>query len=226
MIVSIHQPEHIPYYGFFSKILKSDLFIILDDVQYEKNNWQNRNRILNCNGAQYITVPVKYRYGMKLNEVEIDRKQWVSRARSKNLKSISQAYSKHPYFNDFFEQFSAVYTKEHLTIAGMNIEMIILILEYLGINTQIKMASDFNIVGEKNERLVNLCNEVGATFYLSGTGAKGYIDENMFGSIKVLYNENDIMYPQKNGSFIPYLSIIDGIFNQGRGFIKYLYGSN
>ena len=176
MIVSIHQPEHFPYLGFFQKMRESDLFIILDDVKFKKNNFQNRNRFLNNNGKEeWFTVPVEKKANSKLiKDVKLAEDYgW----RKKLKKQMQINFGLDIGLLDF------IYDDDSL--CSVNCKSISHCRKELDINTKIIQSSELNINGSKSELLYNICKEVGATTYLSGKGGLDYLDKSLFGEIKV-----------------------------------------
>ena len=218
MIFSIHQPHYLPWLGYFNKILNSDLFIILDNVQFVKREYQNRNKIKTPNGAKWLTVPVitKGRYFQKISEVEIDNsKNW----RISHLDLIKQSYKSSPYFNYFFPKLKKNIEKKYNKLCDLNINMLKFYLEELEIDTPIKIESDFEITTVSTNRIVDLSNKCGINTYYSGIGGKNYMDMDKFkeNNIKVIFqNFKHPTYNQLFGEFVPYMSVIDLIFNEGK----------
>ena len=176
MIVSIHQPEHFPYLGFFQKMKASDLFIILDDVKFKKNNFQNRNKFLNKNGMEeWFTIPVEKRANSKLIK---DVKTSEDFGWKKKLKKQLQMN-----FNLDSDLLNFIYDGDSLV--SMNHRSITHCRTKLKIKTDVVLSSDLNVGGSKTELLVNLCKEVGATTYLSGKGGLDYLDKDLFKNIKL-----------------------------------------
>lgn len=217
MIIAIHQPEFLPYIGFFERMAEADIFVALDDVGYQKNAFINRNRIKTQKGEKWITVPVQGRSpNKKINEVLIDNSQnWAL----SQLGSIKQAYSKAPHFKEIFGLLEEAFGKKWKKIADLDIYLIEKVNEYLGINTKIVKSSDLNVEGGGTERLIKICKELGADEYLSGPGSdKGHgVEKSEFErqGIKVKIKE----FSGKG----PYLSIIDLLFNYGPESSNILY---
>lgn len=216
MIMTIHQPEYLPYIGFFDRIARADIFVILDDVQYQKNGFINRNKIKSSQGWQWLTVPVKQREALnRINKVEINNEiDW----RDKHWKAILYNYNKAPYFKKYSDFFQKLYQKEWNFIADLNIYLIKNIMDMLGIKKEIKLSSLLKIKGESTERLVNICQTFKADTYLSGVGGRKYLDLKKFKkqNIKVIFQEfTHPVYPQQfpQKGFISNLSIIDLLFN-------------
>ena len=183
MRVAIHQPEHFPYMGFFQKMSASDLFVILDDVQYTKGGWQNRNRFLNKNGVDdFFTVQVeRHANQKKINEVKVVEGPW----RKKIVKKIQQ---------NFNLDFENLYNKDKLI--DINMASIEWARKQLNITTEIVMSSDLKINSTKTQRILDICRSVGATEYISGPGAvsektKSYLEPSLFTDIKL-----SIFYPK------------------------------
>ncbi len=216
MKVAIHQPQYLAWPGYFNKILQADIFVFLDDVQYKKNEWQNRNRIKSAKGELWLTIPVHYKFGQKINEVEIDNKIFW---RKDHLKTIKVCYRKAKYFDEFFPYIEELLSKEYKMLVDINIESVKMVLSYLGINKKLICSSELKVEGEKTLRLVNICKKLNCDTYISGSGAKEYLDVEEFKkyNINVVFQEYTTPeYQQLFGSFIPNLSIIDMIFNVGK----------
>jgi nuclear transport factor 2 (NTF2) superfamily protein len=175
MKVAIHQPEHFPYMGFFEKMKTADIFVILDDVQYKKNNWQNRNKFLNKNNVEeFFSVQVEKESTKKLiNEVNIVDGPW----RKKTIKKLQQ---------NFNIDTSNIYSYNKLI--DINMASIMWAREKLNINKPMILSSDLSVNTKSTQRLVDICNEVGATEYISGQGGKNYLDESLF-KCKITYLE-------------------------------------
>ncbi len=216
MKVAIHQPQYLPWPGYFNKILNCDIFVFLDDVQYKKNEWQNRNRIKSANGEIWLTIPVHYRFGEKINEIRVDNKVFW---RKDHIKTIRYNYQKAKFFYDFYPYIENLLKKEYELLTEINIDSINMILDYLEIKKMTLRSSELKIEGEKTHRLVSICKQLSADVYISGSGAKEYliIEEFEKNGIKVVFQEYFTpCYHQLFGEFIPNLSIIDMIFNIGK----------
>ena len=225
MIVSIHQPQYMPYLGYFDKISRSDAFVFLDDVQYKKNEWQNRNRIRNARGWQWITVPVKYSFGQMISQVAIaDDTKW----RKDHYKSLVINYGKAPYFRDYEGLFKEIYEKEWRSLSDINIHLTERIAELVGIKTRLIRASLLKTEGRKTEKLVAICRELKAGTYLSGDGGRAYLELGRFEKegIEVVFQDfQHPTYEQAHKPFIPFMSILDLLFNHGTDSLRILSGS-
>lgn len=213
--ISIHQPGYHPWLGFFKKIMSCDLFVFLDDVQYEKNGWHNRNKIKTSYTDMWLTVPVKSSYGTNLNEIKIDNSNnWIQ----KHKKSIQLNYAKTPYFQKFWEFFDLIYEKKYELLIDVNIDVINSILKILKINTKTIFSSDLNISQTKSDRILEICKTLGADKYLSGSLGKGYLKSEDFSKSKIeilFQNFNHPIYTQIYPPFLPNMATIDLIFNEG-----------
>ena len=218
MIAAIHQPNYLPWLGYFYKIARSEVFVFLDNVQYGKNNIINRNKIKTAQGAAWLTVGVlsKGRLGQLIKDVDINNDtSW----RRTHEKSISQNYSKAPYFKKYKDFFEDIYYKQWEKLVHLNEALIKLNCDLLGIrDVKFIRASELSISGQSTELLINICKAIGADTYLSGFGGKKYMDEKAFEQASISLSYYDFDHPTYNqlwGEFIPNLSIIDLLFNEG-----------
>lgn len=224
MIVAIHQPQYLPWLGYFGKIDKADIFVLLDDVQYKKNEWQNRNKIRTAKGWQWITVPVRYRFKDKINQVKIDsNRDW----RGDHYKTLTTYYNKAPYFKNYEPFFKTAYTADWEYLIDINIHFIENLVKWLGITTKLVKASELKLKGQKTGRLVEICKSLEADTYLSGKGGREYLDLNQFEKegIKVLFQDfNCPVYKQVYNDFEPFMSVVDLLFNCGDKSLEVLRG--
>lgn len=204
-----------PWLGYLDKILKSDIFVFLDDVQFKKNEWQNRNRIKTAQGPQWLTVPVSFHFPEKITEVKINNEtNW----KKNHNNAFITNYTKAKYSNDIVMLFSDVYGKDWEYLSELNIQVTLKLMGYLGIKTKTLRSSEMETTGTSTERLVSICRQLEADIYLSGAGGKDYLEENKFSeaNIKVIFQEfKHPVYPQCFGEFISNLSAIDLLFNCG-----------
>jgi len=216
MIVSIHQPQYLPWLGYFSKIDRSDTFIFLDNVQFKKNEWQNRNRIRTAEGWQWITVPVLHKFLQKISEVEVNNTvQWGK----KHLNALVTNYSKAPFFKEYIGFFEQTYAQDWKYLVDINIHIIQNLVKLMDIpDTELILASKIDSREGPTERLVDLCKQVEGDIYLSGKDGATYMDLDIFEKegIKIIFQDyKHPQYPQLFGSFEPYMSILDLLFNCG-----------
>ena len=225
MIVSIHQPQYLPWIPYFAKIAESDVFIILDSVDFQKNGLQNRNKIKTPQGPIWLTVPVRQRLGQKIIEVEIIQNiDWSK----KHWKTILQNYAKADFFKVYADELEDVYTRNWTMIVDLNLHLIQLMLHWMNISTRILRSSEMNATGHGSDLVLNLCLEVGARQYVSGIGGKNYLDEQAFraAGVNIIYKPPNLpeFYPQQHlkAGFINDLSALDIILNCGQRSNKFL----
>jgi hypothetical protein len=215
MRIAIHQPQYLPWLGYFDKMDRCDTFVLLDDVQYKKNEWQNRNKIRNAEGWQWITVPVLYAFGQTIKETRIDRRQnW----REKHIKSTELNYSRAPHFDEYYPFFRESLEKQWEYLADLNAHFIEYFKETLGIKTKLVRSSALGIKTRGTERLVDICRAQGGDTYLSGAGGEDYLDKELFGKsgIKLEFQEYEHpTYRQLYDGFHPNMSVIDLLFCHG-----------
>lgn len=228
MVLAIHQPQYMPWSGYFHKMASVDRFVLLDNVQFKKNEWQHRNRIKGPNGAQWLSVPTTYKFPQLISEVGIaDDPHW----RDKQLRSLEAAYKKTPFYSDYFPRFEAFFCKQYSLLSPCNIDSIKLCADCLGITTPLDVASSFTVEGASTERLVNICRTYGANRYVAGAGGHDYMELELFAAagITVEFQEfHPPVYPQHwcktADEFIPGLSVIDLLFNCGPKAYSVLMG--
>lgn len=217
MLVGIHQPHYLPWPRYFEKVARSDVFIVLDNIQFSKNGWQNRNRIKTSAGSRTLTVPVVQRCGQNLSDTLIDNTQaW----RKKHLASIQQAYAHAPCFSLYRNFLTDLYGREWELLNVLNRSMFEYFLAELGIATRIAYASELNVSGEATERLINLVKAVGGDTYYSGAYAlDAYLSESQLQEAGIalrLQQWTPRVYSQLHGDFVPELATLDLMMNCGR----------
>lgn len=222
--VAILQSNYIPWKGYFDLIAMVDEFIILDEVQYTKNDWRNRNQIKTQAGTQWLTIPVSRG---KLDESILSKEIASDRWAKDHWKSIRQSYSRAPGFEVFGERLEQEYAREpERSLSAVNLRFIRMACELLGIETEITSSTDYELVGDRNERLVGLCTQAGATSYLSGPAARAYLDEAAFGDAGIEVQWMDYSgypeYPQVHGAFEHGVSVVDLLLNAGTDARSYL----
>jgi hypothetical protein len=215
---SVMQPTYLPWAGYFNLIEKSDVFVFLDDTQFQKNSWHNRNRLLVSQKPHWLTVPVKHNTLMQtIKETEIDiTKHW----RKKHSKLLQQTYSKHPFSEDMLCVCSEI-EKDNIThLAELNINLILWILEKLDIKTEMLVSSDLGIGGKRTTRLIEILHKLQVDGFLSPGSAMEYLEEDDFSSqtsVDLIFQEFDpAPYQQRNHhAFESHLSILDVVANLG-----------
>ena len=177
--MSAHQPAYLPWLGYFDKIKRSDIFIFLDTVQYEKNSYTNRNKIKTQNGSLWLSIPVvkTNHFDKIMTEMPIDNK---SNWQRKHLNSIQMSYSKAIHFKELFPQLQELYKKNYDNIVDITWEHLMFWLKVLNINTKIIKSSSLNITSKKSDLVYDLCTAVGADYYISGALGKDYLEVEKF----------------------------------------------
>ena len=218
LIVGIHQPNFMPWLGYFYKIWQSDVFIFLDDVQFIKTGSSYTNRVsINIHGQdQYITIPIKRGSGVQnINKTHFLNEKW----KKKLISTLQSNYAKSPYFNENREFIFALINFKAENLAEYNMNFIQKISEKLNFHTQFVQSSTFELTTKSTQRLIELINNVNGKVYLSGAGGDEYQDHDTYKKekIEVHYNKMPIFeYPQPKGEpFIEGLSIVDALFNIG-----------
>lgn len=218
MVIGILQPGYLPWLGFFEQMYRSDVFVIYDDVQYDKNGWRNRNRIKTAAGTQWLTVPVLHKYEERplVCEVKIDNKtDW----RKKHFVSIKQNYAKAAYFKKYIGLFEEAYAREWEYLIDIDMYFIEKLAEALHLEgKRIQRSSALGVAGDRLERLVKICQLFSATTFYEGASGRNYIDDEHFLRHGIMVTYQDYAhptYPQLYGAFVPYLSVIDLLFNCG-----------
>ena len=211
------QPAYLPWAGYFNLISKVDIFVFLDDAQFQKGSWHNRNQINNNGSRQWITVPVKHeRLKQKINETLFSGEIW----RAKHIKTIEQTYGRHDYMSDISGILSLLENDQSDNLADLNINIIMLISEKLSIKTKFLRSSDLGIDGKRTHRLVQILANIGATEYLSPIGAESYLAADLFeeiSAVRLTFQDFQSQpYVHKNSNtFLSHLSILDLIANVG-----------
>ncbi len=216
--VVIHQPDFLPYLGFFHRFLNSDLYVILDNVQFlsGSKSWHNRDKIKTLQGAKWLTVNVK-KTSQKTNINEIILATDVD-WKIKNVSLIKENYKSSKYFEEIFPYIEKLYNFKCEKLIDFNLKSITALMELFDIKIEMVAGSSLGASGKGNALLVDILKKVHATRYLSGIGAKAYYDSRPFeeAKIEVIWqNFKHPVYPQLHGEFIPYISSIDLLFNCG-----------
>ena len=223
MIVAVHQPQYLPWLGYFDKIEQADVFVLLDTVQFKKNEWQNRNRIKTAQGWQWLTVPVLYRFPQMIAEVQINnREKWQHR----HQQAILSNYRKAPHWNRLEVFFEEIFSCDWTSIARLNSRVVKRLCKLLGIETPLFIASEMGeFPDDPDERLMAIVKHFGADTYLAGSGGRGYmqLDRYRDNGITVRFQEyRHPVYSQLFGEFEPFMSVIDLILNHGDESLKIL----
>ncbi|MCC9624264.1 WbqC family protein [Thalassospira sp. MA62] len=220
MIVSIHQPAYLPWLGYFEKIAKSDLFLYLDTVQFQKGSFQNRNKIRTKEGWIWQTVPVQTKgkhFDQTLKDLEINNLQsW----QSKHWAAISQNYAKAPYAKEWLGRLEPFYHTQYDRLSDLCWDMLLMFNDALGIKTPMQKTSEMpDVDGAKSDLVLNLCLAVNADMYFSGSQGRDYLDEFSFEQAGVKVSYQDFQHPtyqQVHSGFEPYMGVVDLLMNAPR----------
>ena len=215
MIVTVHQPNYLPYLGFFQKMSRADILVIYDTALYSNQlGYHNRNQIKTPLGAQWITVPVQHASLHEIREVQIAGTDWARQHR----KMLDANYGRAPFYDSHSKELHAVLKKPWRALADLNESLIQLVAGWLSIGTKTVRASALPPpqTADPTEKLIHFVRSLDADTFLSGEGGHGYLDERKFTDIRLEYDQfRATAYPQMFGPFIPNLSAIDAIFNCG-----------
>jgi hypothetical protein len=217
--VAINQPTYLPWMGYLDLISQVDLFVILDNVQFVKQSWQQRNRIRGGGGLQWLTVPIVFRgrSGQPIKDVEIRDPEFAR----DHIRALELAYRRAPYFLQYFPALSQkIHDLRQGPLLNLNLGLIEWALDILEIKTPMVRGSSLNVNGKRTELLANICESVAATQYISPLGSAEYLvaEQNILRErgIDIFFqNYQHPIYPQVFGPFEPFASVIDLIFNCG-----------
>lgn len=216
-IVTIHQPNFLPWLGFFHKMLQADVFILLDNVPFSKNSYQNRVEIKSAHGPQWLTVPVltKGRSGQLTCDVAVNP---TERWRRTHLGALRSNYQPAPFYDDVMAWLRPLYKRKPTKLTPFNYALIEVVREQLGLSTELIPASSLDVDGSASELLLDLVLATGGDVYLSGPSGHDYLDTALFNDAGVDVHFQDFdhpTYPQLHGEFISELSILDLLMNVG-----------
>lgn len=221
-LISIRQPGYFPYLGFFKKIESADVFVFLDDVQYTRSDWDNRNKIKTTDGSMWLTIPILNKSKEFLNEVKIDHTQnWIYKHKS----AIKFNYQNSPFFDLYWKDIESILNKKYTKLIDLNMKLINYFKSVLDINTETVFSSDLKINSSGSEKLCQICMKLKADSYLSGELGQNYLDSKLFenNQIKIIFEKFEHpTYSQMNSKFLPNMSIIDLLFNEGNNSINIL----
>ncbi|HJP18091.1 MAG TPA: WbqC family protein [Nitrospinota bacterium] len=220
------QPSYLPWLGYFEQIHKTDLFILCDELQYEKYSWRNRNRIRTKHSLVRLIVPVvsSHTPEKQIKDIKVD---YSTNWRKKHWLSLFYNYNNSPFFKNYMVFFKDVLKKKWEHLSDLNIEIIRELCRYLNIKTEIVVSSQLKLEdkfrknfksGDATDRIIFYCNEFGANTFYEGKAGKNYVNEEKFAeeSIKLEYqNYQHPVYPQTGDDFISHLSAVDLLFNCG-----------
>ena len=215
MRVTIHQPEFASWLGFFQKASLVDTFILLDDVQFRKNYFQNRNRVRTSNGWTWITVPVeRFGHSTRINEVRIaltSNPRWTQKIET----TVHHAYGRAPHFESVFSEFTHYLRKTNHSLVDLNIALIRWMLKGFGVQCKVLLSSSFESNATGSQRILELCLAVGADTYVSGVSGRDYLDLDAFKRSEITVEFQEFYHPvykQLHPGFVPLISALEGLF--------------
>jgi hypothetical protein len=225
--LAIHQPHYLPWLGYLAKWAAADAFVFLDTVQYEKNGWQNRNRIKTAAGPRWLTVPVHARLGTPIDAVAVDAAQpW----RERHLRAIEGAYAKAPHLDRHHEALQRLFATSWERLAPLAVATAEWLARAVGIRTPARLASTLDVTGDDSTaRLVGICRALGADTYLAGRDAARYMDPGPFERAGIRVEYQDYRHPeyaQLHGEFAPFLSGLDLLLTHGDEALGILRGGD
>lgn len=228
MILTAHQPVYLPWLGLFHKIALADKFIIFDQVQYVPKDYISRNLIKTAHGQLLLTVPVFTRGYLNkvIAEIEINNNERWAR---KHWKSILINYKQAPYFKNYADFFEYVYTHEWKYLTELNSYMLKFFLKKLGINVPVEHAGSYDFKGVKSDLVLDMCSQLGADIYIFGALGKDYADVEKFkkAGVKLIFQSyNNPNYTQLHGKFLPNMSVVDLLFNEGPKSLEIIMSNN
>ncbi len=218
MLIAIHQPNWLPWLGYFHKIACADTFVFLEDVQFSKGSYTNRVRILLNGRERWLSQPIKQKFGQRIADVEFSDPNWVG----KHMSLLSTAYNNAPAYPDVFPLLSEMFESfSHTSLATFNRNLIEAISNKLGLSANFLRDSELAVGSEGgDDRLIALVRSCasGKPRYLSGAGGRGYQDEDKFRAAGIDVEYTDFQHPrydQGDTPFVPGLSIVDSLFRVG-----------
>jgi hypothetical protein len=227
-VIGILQAGYLPWLGFFEQMLRSDIFVVLDDVQYDKHGWRNRNRVKGPQGPVWLTVPVRIR-GLnrpKINEVIINpaNPQWGK----KHLATVRQLYAKAPFFSEYFPTLETIWQRPWTRLLDLNLVLITLLAQWLELESDLILSSSLGCGNDDpTGRLVDICRHLDADIFYEGASGRDYLHLEQFATagVEVVFQDyHPHPYPQSHGAFLSHLSALDLLMNCGPRSREYLPG--
>ncbi len=217
-IVVIHQPDFMPYLGFFDRLLRADIYVVFDNVQYVRGSrgWTGRDKIKTRNGEKWISISVqKAPQDTAISQILLSEdNSW----RENHLNLFYENYKKCPFYGEIMPYVEKLYSYRCERMMDFNLESIKMLMELFDIQVDMVMAGGLNVTGKNNALIINIMKQLGCTKYLSGVGARDYYKPELYkeAGIDVIWQKFEHpVYRQEYGDFIPYLSSIDLLFNCG-----------
>lgn len=228
MILTAHQPVYLPWLGLFHKVALADTFCFFDDVQYQPKSYNNRNKIKMSNGPHWLSVPVLRAGYLERSYLDIKINNSID-WRKKHWRSIESSYNKAPFFEEYADKLRPVYETPWRYLVDLNFEMILTFLRLLGLKPKVVKMSDYEFKGTKSELVLDMCKTLEADIYIFGEEGRNYVNVLAFHEASVApYFQSYIHpeYPQIGGEFVPYLSVIDLLFNCGPSSLDIILSEN
>lgn len=225
MIVSINQPAYLPWLGYFDRIVRSDIHVVLDHVQFEKNSFTNRNKIRTKEGSAWLTIPLSTKG--KFGNLEIRNLEFASHGgwERKHWASLRTNYIKAPFFGRYRAAYEQIYAGKPANFMPFVVAMLEQHLSDLGIATKMLFSSQIPAIGHKSELVLSICKSLGASVYLSGSQGRCYLDEKAFCDSGITLKYQDYIHPvyhQAWPGFESHMGILDLLFNHGQNSLKIL----
>lgn len=220
MIVSVHQPNYLPYIGFFDKMRQADIFVIYDDARFNKDDFQHRNKIRIFHGWKWLTVPVE-KYPTPINEIKIRNEHTIKGLKwsAVHLNNIRDNYKDLPYYATYENDFEMIYKDDYNKLIDLNLEIIFFLMDAFDIRTKLVFSSDLGFTSKSTERLVDMVEALDGDIYLSGIAGREYLDTSLFEDKGIKLEFQDFKHPvyrQNYEGFIANMSAIDALFNIGK----------
>lgn len=220
--IAISQPRYLPACNYIERMIMSDVFVLLDNVQHQRRAFEHRNKIKTSNGSAWLSIPID-RKNSKSDKIKdlliLNKEPW----QEDHLKTFQYNYKHAPFYNEVIKLLEEFYSVKRLYLNDVVRDMLNIIIEYLDINVKLEWASDYKWKNKNDDLLVEITNFFRGTAYISGPNGRNYIDENKFKSnnIKLFYHEyNHPIYKQFWGDFVPYMTIWDAFFYYGKDTLK------
>lgn len=223
--VVISQSNYLPWRGYFDLIKNADVFVFYDTAQYTKNDWRNRNIIKTSRGLKWLTVPVSQTCSKQsIDSIRVAGSHW----QKKHFQTIKQSYAKAKYFDQYADFVAGIYKKNWTHLSELNQELLISISKILKLNTKFVKSKNMTLEGDRNQRLIQVCQNFSASVYLSGPSAKSYLDVSSFHHHGIDVNWMNYSgyrpYNQLHGEYEQNVSILDLLFNLGPNAVDYIDG--
>lgn len=215
--LAVHQPNFLPWIGYFAKMKAVDTFVILDDVQMPiGRSYVSRVKLINGGEPRWLSIPCKSNPGAQIKSIEFADEKWPR----KHLNGFQINYGKTPFFGEIMDLIRTVYDAPGTNLASFNTRLITTVKEFLGISGQVLFSSDFSVTKTGDERIIELCKQIGSSHYISGTGGMNYQSPEKFerhGIQLEVLKFHAIKYENYRKRFFPGLSILDPLFCLGKG---------